>query len=379
MSTCECDFLERRYPIERNSRVVFNDDINPISGIQNHDYYIDGKKIDSSVTAVIHNNFPHFDPESISAKIINGKRWSNDPDYKYYKVSKEDILKQWSDAGKEASELGSLMHMDIEMFYNYVCFLTELYRFINMNYTMREHFERESKSCRWKEFIISYYREALSKKFSIQDMRRMLTCEYPDYCEIKAFKEYTESIESYPQRILSPFTNDSKEFKQFISFFNDTRNIIFPYRTELIMFDDDHQLAGSIDMLFKDIEGQVYIYDWKRSKEFKYENRWQKGSGLLLHLDDCNIVHYSLQMNMYRRILQTHYGETVAGMVLIRCHPNIESYDKYESAIMDEEISAILAKRLEYLNDNILTVCQTNDKQKGYKRKPDKAIEYALS
>ena len=46
MSTCDCNFLELRYPIERNTRVYFNDGMNLETGIQNHDYYIDNKKME---------------------------------------------------------------------------------------------------------------------------------------------------------------------------------------------------------------------------------------------------------------------------------------------------------------------------------------------
>lgn len=349
MSTCECDFLELRYPIERNKRVYFNDDMNEETGIQNHDYYIDNKKIDISVTGVIHENFPHFDPEAVSEKIVKGKRWATDPSYTYYQMPQEQMIKQWKDAGTEASGLGSIMHMDIEMFYNYICFIYELHDFIQYDKQQRSAFCKDSVGVPWKEFIVKFYNECLEKNISVKMLREKLPRRTPTYDELSDFKKFTESIVTYPQHILRCFTNDSVEFKQFLNFYHKTKDSIFPYRTELIMFDDDHQLAGSIDMLFKDTEGRVLIYDWKRSKEFKYDNRWQKGFGLLSHLDDCNIIHYSLQLNMYRRILETHYGEKVAGMVLIRCHPNIETYDKYDADIMDKEISAILARRKERL------------------------------
>ena len=48
-----------------------------------------------------------------------------------------------------------------------------------------------------------------------------------------------------------------------------------PYRTEWMIWDKDHKLAGSIDMIFENEDGTLSIYDWKRSKEIKKQNKWQ--------------------------------------------------------------------------------------------------------
>jgi hypothetical protein len=319
--------------------------MNHETGIQNHDYYIDNKKIDISVTGIIHKNFPHFDPDAVADKIVNGRRWGSDPSYKYYQVPKEDMIEAWSNAGKEASGLGSIMHMDIEMFYNYLAFVYKLYDFVNFDSEEKQYFTKDAKQVEWKKFVVDFCDEANSKDISNEQIRSVLCSRTPTYEEIVELRKLTKTVNMYSDHILRFFTNHSPEYEQFIDFYNSSRQEIFPFRTELIMFDEEYSLAGSIDMLFKDKHGNILIYDWKRSKEFKYDNKWQKGFGLLSHLDDCNINHYSLQLNMYRRILESKYGEKVTGMVLLRFHPNIDTFDKYEANVMNQEIQAILDNR----------------------------------
>ena len=123
-----------------------------------------------------------------------------------------------------------------------------------------------------------------------------------------------------------------------------------PFRTELVVFDERLRIAGSIDMLYRDPQtDELWIYDWKRSKEFKHSNKWQSGIGILGHLDDCNIAHYSLQLNLYEHILKTHYNVKIAGKCLVRCHPNLSTYERFVVPDMSHEISMILDNRYKEL------------------------------
>ena len=79
-----------------------------------------------------------------------------------------------------------------------------------------------------------------------------------------------------------------------------------PYRTEWMIYDTDYKLAGSIDMVYKNKDGSLNIYDWKRSKEITTINRWNQFSTTpcIAELPDSNFWHYSLQLNIYKRIIQ---------------------------------------------------------------------------
>jgi ATP-dependent exoDNAse (exonuclease V) beta subunit len=141
---------------------------------------------------------------------------------------------------------------------------------------------------------------------------------------------------------LNPDCTEFRYFRQFWAAFQQTNPTFQPYRTEWIVFDEDKKLAGSIDCVLSNPEGQVVILDWKRSKEIKMSNSYEKGLGPLKQLDNCNYWHYRLQLNIYRHLLETRYGKTVLGLYIVVLHPNADNFqiitmERYEvAAIWDE-------------------------------------------
>ncbi len=102
-----------------------------------------------------------------------------------------------------------------------------------------------------------------------------------------------------------PYSNDSIEFEYFLNFRRNNQTLE-AYRTEWMIYDTELDLAGSIDMVYRSGE-DYYIYDWKRSKSIVRENRYEKGTGPVKHLHNCNFYHYSLQLNVYKAILENNY------------------------------------------------------------------------
>jgi hypothetical protein len=81
-----------------------------------HTYYIDGSSENvTSCTGFLHQFFPHFDAAGTIKKMMKSPKW---PQSKYYGKTAEEIEKGWSDSGKEASGLGTAMHLAIEQFLN---------------------------------------------------------------------------------------------------------------------------------------------------------------------------------------------------------------------------------------------------------------------
>jgi hypothetical protein len=72
----------------------------------------------TSVTTWNHKHFSPFNSDDIIHKIVNGKRWNTDPNYKYYKMTREAIKLSWDTKRDSASSAGTSMHNDIELFYN---------------------------------------------------------------------------------------------------------------------------------------------------------------------------------------------------------------------------------------------------------------------
>ena len=138
--------------------------------------------------------------------------------------------------------------------------------------------------------------------------------------------------------------NDSLEFKQFLNFYQDHSDLEI-YRTEWMIFSDLLKITGSVDAVFKNSDGTITIGDWKRSKEISMSSFGnKKGKFPFEHLADCNYYHYSLQLNLYRIILETFYGQKVKDMFLVVCHPDNkdDKYIKIPVKLMEKEASYLL-------------------------------------
>ena len=152
-------------------------------------------------------------------------------------------------------------------------------------------------------------------------------------------------------------SNTSIEFKYFMEFEkgrlsdgqggSETR--LIPYRTEWTVFDEDHLFAGSIDMTFLDPEtGKLKIYDWKRCKEIKKGGAWRNACVECIdYIPDTNFWHYSLQLNLYRRILESKYDKEVDELWLVCLHPENKgnSYIKIRVPLLDDDITHLFEYR----------------------------------
>ena len=155
--------------------------------------------------------------------------------------------------------------------------------------------------------------------------------------------------------------NDSIEFSFFKKFHEEvilSNPDLKPWRTEMMVWDKDYKLAGSIDMIFINIKSQeLTIVDWKRSKEIRKTNGFGKcgNKDCIAHIPDSNFWHYSLQLGTYKHIIEKNYNKTVKEMYLVCLHPNNKNnnYLKINVANLDEEINDLLQLRKQNLNIKI--------------------------
>jgi ATP-dependent exoDNAse (exonuclease V) beta subunit len=157
-------------------------------------------------------------------------------------------------------------------------------------------------------------------------------------------------IENYYNGITNEeYLKDTKEFEYFLRFNETIKDKFEPYRTEWSVFDGNIDLAGQIDMLYKKKDGTYALYDWKRVKEIKKENIYEKGLGSLKDLDHCNYIHYSIQLNIYKRILETRYNMKVSDMALVIIHPDNDNYILENVKDISKYIDIIFNERLKEL------------------------------
>ena len=87
-----------------------------------HTYYIDGRVVRRSVSAVWGSFFPEFNAEEVIEKYFG--RWASNPSSAYFELiqatpgsdeeKKKAIVTLWAERGAEASRLGTLLHAEIE-------------------------------------------------------------------------------------------------------------------------------------------------------------------------------------------------------------------------------------------------------------------------
>lgn len=133
------------------------------------------------------------------------------------------------------------------------------------------------------------------------------------------------------------------EWNQFLKFVEDTPDMV-PYRTEWMIYDEELLLAGSIDMVYINLDGSLTIVDWKRVETLKRTSIYGDHAihWALLHIPDTNFWHYALQLNAYKAILERKYGKVVKELKLVRCHPTIPNYEIVDIPIMEEEMERLL-------------------------------------
>jgi hypothetical protein len=219
----------------------------------------------TSVTTWIHNQFPKFNADEIILNMTTGDKWK--PGHKYWGMTPSEIKASWNTNGNVASSSGTNMHYSIECFMN------------NPN---------------------------LSHGYTQLDL-----------------------FDAYLKKQNDSNSSDSPEWIFFTKFIQDFPELK-PYRTEWMVYHEELRLAGSIDMIYEHDDGELSIYDWKRSKEISKCGWGKFGTSHTFKLiPNCNFWHYSLQLNVYRHIIETKYGKKIKNLYLVRLHPNNidETYD----------------------------------------------------
>jgi hypothetical protein len=80
----------------------------------------------------------------------------------------------------------------------------------------------------------------------------------------------------------------------------DTYEVVKP---EMIVASLGRAVAGQVDLVGKRKDnGAFSFFDYKTNAEIKFENRWGRCLAPVDHFEDCNFIHYSLQLGLYETI-----------------------------------------------------------------------------
>lgn len=139
-------------------------------------------------------------------------------------------------------------------------------------------------------------------------------------------------------------TSIEKEWNHFLKFKEEVP--FTPFRTEWRVCDFEYRIAGTIDLLCSCEDGTYEMFDWKRSTKINPDevNKWDSGLNGLEHLTDTSYIHYCLQQNLYRYILEKNYGLNIRSMNLVVLHPSFDSYRVVKVPRMEKEVDIILKR-----------------------------------
>jgi len=112
---------------------------------------------------------------------------------------------------------------------------------------------------------------------------------------------------------------------------------------EVMVYSKELKIAGMMDLLVKNTETNNYtILDWKTNNRI-YKNSFGKAVGTSAatsEIDDCNFMHYTLQLSLYRYILETYYGLNISSQALI--HLNTEKATVMECDYLENTIKNMI-------------------------------------
>lgn len=174
--------------------------------------------------------------------------------------------------------------------------------------------------------------------------------------------DYTENLFlnkqfEYPKkRILKQFGFDPilEEYiitkKHVDKFYNDVRGRLIPIRTEYVMYDIDTMIAGMLDMVFWNVKMQEFqVWDWKTNKEFTLECKERHLKDDLFLLEESDMEIYSLQLELYKYIIEKYVGIKLGNSYVVWFSHNNENYKVIEMKNRRYYIECIINNRMKEL------------------------------
>lgn len=146
------------------------------------------------------------------------------------------------------------------------------------------------------------------------------------------------------------FDSSSKELQMFKRFYDDCiipQNLSF-FTAEKVIELPEHNIAGTVDALFKKPNGDYVMIDWKRSKHLiidGYPRKYGFGRGLsvLSHLDNSSYYKYEMQQSFYKYILEKRYKMRISSMILVVLYPTYDNYFTIKlSKYREKEVKEII-------------------------------------
>lgn len=168
-------------------------------------------------------------------------------------------------------------------------------------------------------------------------------------------KEYVFDYSKVPKEIdIDRLKSDiNKLIPQAINFYNNYKDMYELIGCEIYLGDEDFDECGATDqILYNKFTGGIAIIDYKTNKEIKRESYKHKKMLIPLHkFDDCNYVHYSIQLSGYKFKFEKNTKLKVDETFIVYFNINANNYEIIEPLNMVKEVIKILEnRRVENMN-----------------------------
>jgi hypothetical protein len=313
-----------------------------------HRYYIVGASppIMTSVSGILKKYFP-FEPDDAVKSIMAGKRHkSMDPTYAYSGMNSEQISASWG----QLSARGTNMHSMIEHF-NAQEVVPSLGHQYNKEFGYFLRYQRE--------VVVPRQWHMLRTEWIIYDRKRWL-CGSIDgtYCYLLDDDDEKEDALSAAVAI------DKHELQSSWSPVAAAATASVPRRSFT-----RRRRTPTLDNI--DLQ-RIVLVDWKRVGKLRGTSfNGEKATGILSAFDNCNLIKYEFQLNLYKYLLEQNYvGRVhVVEMYIAVFHPDEETYllhpvpdyQSYVEAMMkerDDEVEAAREETQAYLDSLSSVVTQ---------------------
>ena len=136
-----------------------------------------------------------------------------------------------------------------------------------------------------------------------------------------------------------------KIVKHFDEFYKDSFDKLLPIKSEIIVGDEELGICGMVDQLFWNKKSnELQIWDWKTNKEIKRNNRWQKFTAPIAHLDVCEMNTYSLQLSLYKYIIEKNTNLKLGDSYIVWFNENNTKYEPIKCYDFQTDIVKMLEK-----------------------------------
>ena len=237
----------------------------------------------TSVTTLVHSQFPKFNADAIINKMMKSKSWV--PGHKYWSLTADELKAQWNTSGTAAANSGTNLHEQIENFMNDKRFTFEYtHRELLQEHLIMKQYENVERGIEWDFFL----------KF-VEDNPHLkpYRTEWTIYDESVKVAGSIDMVYENPDSTLEIY--DWKRCKEITS-----------------------------------------VNGWNETAT----------NPLISHLPATNFWQYALQLNTYKRILEAKYDKIVTKLCLVRIHPDSKSYELIEVPFLDKEITDLFQERM---------------------------------